>query len=352
MHNPEYYFQNSTYDFFEKNKEFSDLAAQISDNSFFITGGSGVFGTWILHYFKWLITKKIASPRVTLLTRNNKIAYKYDFVEILKGNIVNFKYPRKNFDYLLHLAAPSAQDTFNGMGDIEKIDQLYLGTKNIINFANNSIKSRSLMTSSGAIYGGFSQQQNELISEDCRISPLSTENSSGLAIGKKVSETLFMLSKSSGEIDVSIARCFSFAGPGLPFNLHYALGNFINNVIEGRNIKINGDGKPVRSFMYLGDMVYWLLNILFKGKNGRDYNVGSDLGINMFHLASLIIEILDPSKSVELLGLSNKTKGNPVNFFYVPSVSRAKTELNLKLMTSLNDSIILYASYIKKIKGL
>ena len=69
MNNEKLIFEYFTYDFFEKNIEFSNLASQISDNSFFLTGGSGVFGSWILHYFKWLIKKKLASPKVTLLIR-------------------------------------------------------------------------------------------------------------------------------------------------------------------------------------------------------------------------------------------------------------------------------------------
>ena len=37
-------------------------------------------------------------------------------------------------------------------------------------------------------------------------------------------------------------------------------------IVEGKNIKINGDGKPIRSYMYLGDMVYWILKILLMEK--------------------------------------------------------------------------------------
>jgi UDP-glucuronate decarboxylase len=346
-----YVLENFTDDYFEKNIEFTNLASQISDKSFFLTGGSGVFGSWVLHYFNWLIKKKLASPKITILVRNKVNIYKYDFIKYVVGDIINFEHSDEKFDHMLHLAAPSALDTFNGMGNIEKIDQLFFGTRNVIKFAKKSIMSRSLMVSSGAIYGGFPEMHTDPISEDCRKAPLSTDSSSGLAMGKKISETLFMLSNNLGEINMSIARCFSFVGPGLPFDIHYAIGNFINDIIEGNNIKINGNGKPVRSFMYLGDMVYWILNILFFGKDGRDYNVGSNFGINMHNLALLIIKLLDPDKSVELRHLSNESKGNPANFFYVPSIERARTELNLKEMINLNDSILLYASYIKKIKN-
>ena len=56
-------------------------------------------------------------------------------------------------------------------------------------------------------------------------------------------------------VDLSVARCFSFVGPGLPANLHYAIGNFVKCAIDGEEID-TGDGAPVRSYMHLGDMVF------------------------------------------------------------------------------------------------
>ena len=100
--------------------------------------------------------------------------------------------------------------------------------------------------------------------------------------------------------------------------------------------------------MYLGDMVYWLMKILFEGKNLRDYNVGSDYGISIKELALMIIDQLKSDREVNVLGLSNHSAGNPPNYFYVPSIQRAVKELKLNQITSLNDSIKIYASYLQK----
>ena len=343
-------FQEFSHSFFSKNSIFIELGKQVSDNSFFITGGSGLFGKWILSYFDWLIKKRIAEPRVTVLNRRVETSIHKPYIDNIMGDIKNFSAHEKKYDFLIHLAAPSALDTFNGMEDLDKINQLFLGSQNIINFAKTNILKRCLMTSSGSIYGGFPLGYNELITEKCRISPLSTENATGLAIGKKISETLFAISGKKGDIDVSVARCFSFVGPGLPSDIHYAIGNFVNNIINQNNIKIIGDGKPIRSYMYLGDMVYWLLKILFEGKNYRDYNVGSEHGISMKDLALLIIDLLKSSNRVEMLGLKSKEIGNPPNYFYVPSIKRIKQELKLFQITSLNDAVKNYASYLIQAK--
>ena len=45
-----------------------------------MTGGSGLFGKWIIEYFNWLIINKIARPKITILTRNKNFKT-YPFVE-------------------------------------------------------------------------------------------------------------------------------------------------------------------------------------------------------------------------------------------------------------------------------
>ena len=45
------------------------------------------------------------------------------------------------------------------------------------------------------------------------------------------------------KIETKIARCFSFVGPLMPLNIHYAIGNFIADIARGKSIIIKGNGK-------------------------------------------------------------------------------------------------------------
>ena len=156
------------------------------------------------------------------------------------------------------------------------------------------------------------------------------------------------VSHSSGSyIDASIARCFSFIGPGLPTDLHYAVGNFVAQAVNGEDIVIRGSGRPIRSFMHLGDMVFWLMTILFRGRNGEDYNVGSKDAISILELAREIVDVLETKSEIVVLNESDKTSGNPPNYFYVPDTLKAERELSLFCRGELRPSIKEYADYLE-----
>ena len=93
-----------------------------------------------------------------------------------------------------------------------------------------------------------------------------------------------------------IARCYAFIGPHLPLSGPFAAGNFAADVAAGRPIVINGDGSPVRSYLYAADMAIWLWTVLVRAPAGSVYNVGSSEAIDIKALAGRIAAV-GPSRT-------------------------------------------------------
>lgn len=331
--------------FFEKHPIFEKIATGCGDNRYFLTGGTGLFGTWMLLFFDWCHERGLSEPRTTILTRRDVLPTR-KYISCVYGTTESFDHPDGVFDRLIHLAAPSARDTFGGMSDRAKFEQMYVGTKNILEFASSKITGRSLFTSSGAVYGGFPEADGGLINEMNRLAPLSITPGIGLGLGKRVTEFLVSDYVRDGAVNAGLARCFSFIGPGLPTDLHYAVGDFVGKAIAGEDIKINGDGSPIRSFMDLGDAVYWLMTILEQGDAGDDFNVGSSQAITIYELAQMVRDIVNPDIKITVKQGSNVSPGNPVNYFYVPDTSKIRDKLEVEELATLTESIYNYTRFL------
>jgi dTDP-glucose 4,6-dehydratase len=122
----------------------------------------------------------------------------------------------------------------------------------------------------------------------------------------------------------------------MKLDAHFAIGNFIRDYLAAETIHVNGDGTPLRSYMYTSDLMIWLWTILFRGKSCRAYNVGSEDAISIADLAREVARAFSENVAVEIRG--KPTPGAPVTQ-YVPSTQRAQRELDLRCTVSLRSAI-------------
>jgi dTDP-glucose 4,6-dehydratase len=135
--------------------------------------------------------------------------------------------------------------------------------------------------------------------------------------------------------EAKIARCFAFIGPHLPLDAHFAAGNFIRDALAGGPIVVKGDGKSVRSYLYASDLAVWLWVILFQGRSGAAYNVGSAGALTVWELALLVGNSLRSQVAV----VGEDTLVNEESRRYLPDVSRALSELGLYSAVSPSEAV-------------
>lgn len=304
----------------------------------FITGGTGFFGSWLLESLAFCNRRLNLNLSITVLSRNPEafalrmphLAAEQS-IRFLRGDILDFPFPNETVDRIIHAATPTSG---NEARQPQLRAHLVAGTERMLVFARTVGARRILFTSSGAVYG----PQPETISrlpENYAGKPETPYGEAKLAC----EEMCAQCAQSTG-IEFAIARCFTFVGPHLPLDQHFAIGNFIADALAGRNICIAGDGTPMRSYLYAGDLAIWLWTLLLRpfdaGYGLQVYNVGSGAAISIRDLAGEVVAELDPSLKVEIA--QNAVAGAPLKQ-YVPDVSKAELQLGLRQTIGLREAI-------------
>jgi nucleoside-diphosphate-sugar epimerase len=322
-------------------KHTSPLWEEARGKSFFITGGTGFFGMWLLESFTYINDALELGARATVLTRDPgsfarkapHLAGRAD-LRFIQGDIRDFEFPAGDYDYLIH-AATEASARLNNEAPDEMLDAIVAGMRRTLDFASQANIKKFLFTSSGAVYG---RQPSALthVPEDYNGAPDCLDPGSAYGEGKRIAELMAMIHGKQHPCEIKIARCFAFVGPHLPLDSNFAIGNFIRDAHQGGQIKVSGDGMPRRSYLYAADLAIWLWTLIFRGLPSRAYNVGSDEDLGIASLAVKVSQLLG-GKGVEI-DLPDVSEANPSR--YVPDIRRARDELSLTSLVSLEEAIL------------
>ena len=243
--------------------------------------------------------------------------------------MADFSFPQGQFSHVIH-AATEASVSLNKLNPDLMLSTIIEGTKHTLEFAKQSGTKRFLFISSGAIYG---KQPSHIstIREDDFFSL--NDSKTAYAEGKREAENI--CADYASCCDIKIARCFAFVGPYLPLDTHFAIGNFINDGLNGRMILVKSDGSAYRSYLYAADLAIALWTILFCGNTMRPYNVGSDEAISIKDLAHLVASTFDPKLNVHV----EQATSSRVPERYVPNTSRMQEELKIDSRVELRRAI-------------
>jgi len=306
----------------------------------FITGGTGFFGKWLLESLLWANDKLRLDCKATILTRNPDAfrssvphLYGHQAVSTLQGDVHSFDFPSGTFTHIIH-AATDASAKLNAENPLLMLDTIVGGTRHTLDFARSCGAKKFLLTSSGAVYGKQPPEMTH-IPEDYHGAPDPLDPKSAYGEGKGMAEYLCSV-YANATLQIKIARCFAFVGPYLPLDIHFAIGNFIRDAMNGGPIVIQGDGTPMRSYLYAADLAIWLWTILLRGESMEPYNVGSMNSTSITELAITVANEFEGEINIETQVTSNHQK--PISR-YVPNTQKAERNLGLKETFSSQESI-------------
>jgi dTDP-glucose 4,6-dehydratase len=303
--------------------------------SLLVIGGSGFFGKSILDAYRrslltpWGIDRiEVVARKASNLSQSNpELISKSVFLHDLDITCCTHL---PTADYVIHAAASTDARKYLKSPKIEK-NNINKGTINFCNLASQFLKgSRIIYVSSGAVYGQHSENSLGL-AEDTYLAPIESLalNKQDYAAAKRDAEQIMRNFADCGN-QVTIARCFTFLGPYLPRDQHFAIGNFIENGLRGEPVLVKADRLVFRSYLFADDLVVQLMTIASQSNTRCSvYNVGSDQAIEIRDLGRMISSYFD----VELNIMNKSNISNYHADYYVPNVQKYKNCFGIKSMT-------------------
>lgn len=321
--------------------ETRTLWEKAPDSSILITGGTGFFGIWLLESLCAINQELGTKLRATVLSRDperflRKVPHLRGKAELsfVSGDVRSFDPGPGRHQLVLH-GATEASASMIAEAPLEMYSTICDGTRHVLELAARGGCQRFLFLSSGAVYGE-QPPGVPLVAETHVGAPDPLQPGAVYGEAKRMAENLCAMMAKAHGFEFCSARCFAFVGPHLPLDTHFAVGNFLRDVLAGKDIEIKGDGTPLRSYLYSSDLCTWLWTLLLKGRNGQAYNVGSEEGISIRDLAQVVLKAGGSQKQVHVAGTPD---GRPPKR-YVPSTQKIRHELGLAQKVSLENALL------------
>ena len=262
-----------------------------------VTGGCGFIGSNFINYFiKKYLNYKIYNLDILYycaslnnISEPNHPNYKFIEGDIKSQDLINFILKEFEITHVIHFAAQSHVDnSFNN--SLQYTSDNIIGTHNLLEclrkYQLNTNKLKLMIhISTDEVYGESELNDNAKteMSILCPTNPY--------AATKAASELLVQSYIHSYKLPIIITRGNNVYGPRqYPEKL---IPKFMNLLINNEKCTIHGDGKNLRSFIYIDDVVKAFDLIFHKGQLTNIYNIGTSNEYNVLDITIRIISIVN-----------------------------------------------------------
>jgi len=310
-----------------------------------LLGGTGFIGTWLVNSLNYLSLTKEIDLELTIFTRDKRAALnKFPHTSFKRLRIEQVDFSLGTFDLGMHDFFVNGATPTSTKPGINSKEIFYSPTINAIDsIIQSAIRygncPRVLNLSSGAVYGD--QPLDLMLRPEGPAKTLEVSDDDYRA-SKIVSEEMLTTANDQKILKATSPRLFTFYGPGLPINQHFAIGNFIQDGLNGVPIRVNGNPTTRRSYMFPTDLVSWLLKSILDPKD-KYFNIGSEISISMLELATLVSD-LSSRNGIELL--NPETSANN----YVPRTELFRTTHDVKENIELESGLTSWIKWLLKQK--
>ena len=305
----------------------------------FITGGAGFIGS---HLCDALISR---GDEVVILDNlstgsHENIAHLKGRIEITQGDIRDTALVESlvtSSELVLHMAASLGIDNILE-NPIESISTNFYGSEVVLAAALKQDK-RILIASTSEIYGKNTKQP--LSETDDRVigtpQKLRWTYSDAKALEEATAHFLFL----TKQLRVTTIRFFNTVGPRQTVKYGMVIPRFVGAAIEGKPLKIFGDGFQSRVFCHVSDSVKAILALSKNDETvGEVFNIGGRGEISILELAKLIIRQTNSKSEITFTDYEDAyATGFEEMARRVPDISKIKSYIGWEPTISLETII-------------
>jgi CDP-glucose 4,6-dehydratase len=318
------------------------------DRPVFVTGGTGLLGTWLVKRLlaenadviclirDWIPHSELFHPEI------------FKKIKVVWGDVRNQKMLERaiseyEINSIMHLAAQTIVGIAN-RNPMSTFETNIQGTWNILEAARrNSTVEQIIVASSDKAYGSHDQLPYE------ETAPL--QGRYPYDVSKSCADLLAQSYASTYTMKVGITRCGNFYGGG-DLNWNRIVPGTIRSVIRKSNPVIRSDGKSIRDYFYAEDgaAAYMLLTEQLSYRSdlaGEAFNFSNELQIPVLELAKKILALMNS----DLNPIIRNEKLNEIPHQYLDA-SKARRLLNWSPLFTLDQGLIQtitwYQDYFRK----
>lgn len=253
-------------------------------NKVLVIGGSGYIG---LKLVKKLVELNMD---VTVMSRNISKFESLDFLnktELCQGDITklsDIKTAVEGKQCIINLAAIISKHK----GDIKnQINNLRVNCEGQLNVLD-SIREKNPKVK--YIFVGSREQFGRVSKKDLPVNENYPKNPISLyGIHKQTAEEYCHLYKKSYDINSIIIRPVGIYGPGIPEGPERSvLNTFIKKALRGETFEIFGDGRDIKDFLYIDDLIDLFKVLINSDLNYDTFNVGCGEGLSFYEIGEQI----------------------------------------------------------------
>ncbi|MDP3994964.1 MAG: dTDP-glucose 4,6-dehydratase [bacterium] len=309
-----------------------------------VTGGAGFIGSnFIVYWLNKYPEDKIVN--LDKLTYAGHLSSTKDFennsnYKFIKGDICDSVVVGQAMDKVetvVHFAAETHVDR-SIVGPQVFLQTNVLGTQVLLDGAVKHKVKRFHYIGTDEVFGSLSLDSGEKFTEKTLYDPRSPYSAS-----KAAADYLVRAYYHTYDLPVTITNCSNNYGPFQ--DPEKFISRMITDSIDGKTVKIYGDGKYVRDWLYVEDHVCAIEAVLQKGKIGETYLVGG---------------LTEDISNLDVAAKINKIFGKPAGFVkfvkdrpghdrrYAINWSKINKELGWKPLSGFDECLIRTVDWYKK----